>query len=277
MKYKLYWLSNSLIIPLGAYGYIYARYEVSVIEHVPGMTGHRWQWLFTQEDDANTGTRRTIHDYIGSSALMPNEPTSWHGSYFVFGLSHGNSCDVTEMPTANWLVACWVRWQLWTATTAKVNLGHSSFYGKVVKPVCEASNREMSHDHAILQFPNATIKGQNEVQKRRALPQIAHKSFEINSWLMKTNLEFILLITFTKNQYLSKWFFFTFQVSHYPLWYPSTKIQASLFCCVFYYVGTTGILYSNFSFETMRTIFPFHRHPPPHHHPWDSNLDLNLS
>ena len=66
------------------------------------------------------------------------------------------------------------RWQLWTATTAMVNLEHSSFYGNVVKPVCEASNHEMSHDHAILQFPNTTIKGQNEVQKIRALPQITH-------------------------------------------------------------------------------------------------------
>ena len=57
-------------------------------------------------DDNDDDADKAIHDYIGTSAFIPNEPTSWHGSY-LFGLSHENSGHVTEMPNANWLVACW--------------------------------------------------------------------------------------------------------------------------------------------------------------------------
>ena len=83
--------------------------------HVPGTHVHKWEnyevsATYGQEDCKHTmmmtqdhsHTPWIIHDNIGSLHLC-----QMHQQVILFKrLSHRTSCDATEMPTADWLVAC---------------------------------------------------------------------------------------------------------------------------------------------------------------------------
>ena len=82
---------------LRAYVPTSGRHEFSIIKPVAMKTVHRWWCWMTTTTTFEDNTRQTIHDYMGSLAFMPNEPTTVQKKLYRISseLATMNMCIIT--------------------------------------------------------------------------------------------------------------------------------------------------------------------------------------